>query len=455
MRIQVLPAPAKARERKEPCRILTLFLSQTTSTQCAHNPHPHPVHDFPFSVSFCSVVSRKEEFRIAHLVPCSHLHKEFYRAHEDTETGRSLSWECACFQFVIYWLPLTSRTCSHCATHQIRVILISGVVITSLFYPALALYFNSSHAASLSNLDAVQSAFFSKSRFRIHQDLDDLWTGYDNLRVCENAVCRARCGTGHVVRVERVLVQSALLQDEGALNRQILTSSLHLEQAIEDALTASQVPCLKALNGQCLILSPLAFWNHEEKLLIQDKDALGTLASSQNVTLSGLPITPRMVLAGRESNDPHVGGETFDFASYLALTFFFPESECDGKMGRAQWLRILRSAVGDGAELLIQRDEPSLIALQVCRQNGAFSVLSSNARFQYASITPKWTVFSAFVYLAYTAFFAYVIWCVRSMDAVHSRIGLTFTALAEIASSTITSLSVCALVGFKVTMVPW
>lgn len=41
------------------------------------------------------------------------------------------------------------------------------------------------------------------------------------------------------------------------------------------------------------------------------------------------------------------------------------------------------------------------------------------------------------------------------MDAVHSRIGVTFTALTEIAVSTITSLSVCALVGFKVTMVPW
>ncbi len=41
------------------------------------------------------------------------------------------------------------------------------------------------------------------------------------------------------------------------------------------------------------------------------------------------------------------------------------------------------------------------------------------------------------------------------MDAIHSRLGITFTALVEIAVSTITSLSVCALVGFKITMVPW
>lgn len=43
----------------------------------------------------------------------------------------------------------------------------------------------------------------------------------------------------------------------------------------------------------------------------------------------------------------------------------------------------------------------------------------------------------------------------KRMDGVHNRIGLTFTALFEIAASTITSLSVCALMRFKVTMVPW
>jgi len=43
----------------------------------------------------------------------------------------------------------------------------------------------------------------------------------------------------------------------------------------------------------------------------------------------------------------------------------------------------------------------------------------------------------------------------RQMTSVHSRTGLAFTALVEIFVSTITSLSVCALVGFKVTLVPW
>lgn len=65
------------------------------------------------------------------------------------------------------------------------------------------------------------------------------------------------------------------------------------------------------------------------------------------------------------------------------------------------------------------------------------------------------TGLATFINLAYLGFFVYVAWSVRRMDAVHSRLGVTFTALVEIAVSTITSLSVCALVGFRITMVPW
>lgn len=41
------------------------------------------------------------------------------------------------------------------------------------------------------------------------------------------------------------------------------------------------------------------------------------------------------------------------------------------------------------------------------------------------------------------------------MTTVHSRVGLAFTGIVEIVVSTVTSLSVCALAGFRVTMVPW
>lgn len=43
----------------------------------------------------------------------------------------------------------------------------------------------------------------------------------------------------------------------------------------------------------------------------------------------------------------------------------------------------------------------------------------------------------------------------RRIDTVHSRFGLAFTGVVEIIASTITSVSVCALWGFRITMVPW
>ena len=85
----------------------------------------------------------------------------------------------------------------------------------------------------------------------------------------------------------------------------------------------------------------------------------------------------------------------------------------------------------------------------------AFYILSYTQYDPQRTTIKGWSAMSASLYLAYIAFFAYVCWSVHRMDALHSRLGVTFTALVEIAVSTITSLSVCALVGFRITMVPW
>lgn len=181
--------------------------------------------------------------------------------------------------------------------------------------------------------------------------------------------------------------------------------------------------------------------------------------------MSGLPVTPHMVLAGRGSYEHHVGGNKFDYATFLALTYFFPNSACWGSVTEhTQWAQTVQNAVAQHAEVAFQVPEPVLIALEVgsCRNVHSNTILNSFdfLRLQYDphrsdSTNKGWSAISAFLYLAYIGFFAYVAWSVRRMDAVHSRIGVTFTALVEIAVSTITSLSVCALVGFKITMVPW
>ncbi|KAJ7460927.1 sterol regulatory element binding protein cleavage-activating protein [Mycena galericulata] len=315
----------------------------------------------------------------------------------------------------------------HCATHQIRIILVSCVVITSLFYPALALY-SSSHPEFLSILDVTRSQY--------PQDLVDIWTGHDSLRVLEDAVSLARthvsCPSDGTLRVERIFIHSPF---DGAVNHQILQSTLDLERRID----ALQLPCLKHADGTCFVLSPLAFWRYNPATLLDDSNILDTL-SNRNVSIAGIPISPQMVLAGRGSDEPHVAGTNFDFAMFLALTYFFPNSDCLGPEEHLAWLEAV-----DVASQFTPRtgkfQEPTLIALEYDDES--------------RPLDKGWTAISALLYLAYTGFFVYVSWSMRRMDAVHSRVGITFTALVEIAVSTITSVSVCALVGFKVTMVPW
>ncbi|KIY66652.1 hypothetical protein CYLTODRAFT_455200 [Cylindrobasidium torrendii FP15055 ss-10] len=307
----------------------------------------------------------------------------------------------------------------HCATHQIRVILISGVVITSLFYPALALY-------STTQPHSVSILGSSSTGFNAQQDLMDVWDGYNNLHVREDAVSRARCGVGRTVRVERVLIEST----SSALNQQTLLSTLKLEETVHDAVVAR---CVRRLDGRCLVLSPLEFWNHDRERLLADGNILHTLSSS-NITVAGIPLAPDMVLAGRESDTDDA---PFDFATFLALTYFFPETDCLGKSDHINWLQTLQNAKAPNVELHVEPEEPFLLALE------------------HGPRAQSWSAISVFLYSAYASFAIYVTWSMRQMNTVHSRVGVTFTALVEIAVSTVTSLSVCALVGFKVTMVPW
>ncbi|PPQ67642.1 hypothetical protein CVT25_012670 [Psilocybe cyanescens] len=328
----------------------------------------------------------------------------------------------------------------HCATHQIRVILISCVVITSLFYPALDLY-TSSRNSSQSLLYNWGCALHPVSTLRADDDLVNLWQTQNTLRVHEDAVTRAKCRANNAIRIEHIFIQSPLVEDDGALNHQILLSTLDLERRLEDIISSGDSPCLKKTDGKCLVISPLAFWNYDKSALLSDSNVFDTLSNSKNVSVSGIPVTPQMVLAGRGSYEPHVGGSKLDYATFLALSYFFPNSPCwDSGAEHALWVHTVQNTVSQDAEVADRGPEATLIALDYD---------------PHLSTTKGWSAISAFLYLAYIGFIAYVIWSVKYMDAVHSRLGVTFTALVEIAVSTITSLSVCALVGFKITMVPW
>lgn len=346
----------------------------------------------------------------------------------------------------------------HCATHQIRVILISAVVITSLFYPALAIY-SSSQPRFLAHFSSqILDPFLAAdaiSNYDAQHHLRDIWTAHDSFHVREDSVVRARCGVEQTLRVERVLVHSSASADSAALSHRLLRATLRLERKISDALAARTVPCLKRPDGQCLVVSPLMFWNHEESALMTDANVLHTLAPSNNVSFAGVPIESQMVLAWRDRSEY----SSVDAGStvFLALTYFFPERDCLGKTGHALWLQILEDASKDGADLITETQQPKLVALEVCRVI-LRRVLCPHLLLQYTtrrSSSTDSSVLTVFIYLAYLALALIFGQSMRKGLPVHNGIGLIFTGAIEMLVSTITSLSVCALVGFRVTMIPW
>ena len=278
------------------------------------------------------------------------------------EPDFSTASECTYRLFVHRFPRFLTGESRHCATHQIRIILISCIVITSLFYPALAIYSSSQpHSFSTSRVLSFLAGN-AVSGFYAQDDLHNLWAGHSSLLVRDDAVSRARCGVERTLRVERILIQSPVTDDDGALNHQILLSTLRLERQIENVLSSRGAPCLKRPDGRCFVLSPLAFWHYDEQALLTDSNILGTLNLSRNVSVGGIPVTPHMVLAGRGSNE-HVSA-TFDYAMHLALTYFFPETDCLGLSDHTAWLQVVDIAATHEVELAVQLQEPTLIALE-------------------------------------------------------------------------------------------
>lgn len=236
------------------------------------------------------------------------------------------------------------------------------MVITSLFYPALAIY-TSSQPRSLSLIDTFISP--SISGFDAQKDLVDLWSSHNALRVHEDAVSRAKCGAGRALRVERLLIRGSSAEEDEALSRQTLLLTLDLENRLEKLISGGDIPCLKRPDGRCFVLSPLLFWDHDREALLSDTNILSSIGAPKNVSLNGVLITPQMVLAHRGSNEPQVAGSKFDFAAFLAITYFFPESDCLSNSEHLSWLHSVHKALAQDPEPGLQIPEPTLLALEV------------------------------------------------------------------------------------------
>jgi hypothetical protein len=251
---------------------------------------------------------------------------------------------------------------SHCATHQIRVILISSVVITSLLYPALALYAPSRPLSSLSS--SFSSLFPTEGHTPHLRDLHEVWHSHEALHLRYDATAKARCGLERTVRIERLLIANNRRHENGALNKATLGLALDLQIEIASRLASSTdtLPCVQTSSGQCLFISPLSFWENDSARLALDENIIGTLNRNQNVTESGFPVSLSMVVADRAGLDNE---DYVDIATFLVLTYFFLDEDCHSQGGHNAWTQLVSSVMHGKGQVDPIVAQPKLLAIQV------------------------------------------------------------------------------------------
>jgi len=463
--------------------------------------------------------------------------------------------------------------------HQVRVLLMCSLVITSLFYPAVGIYFWSSkggpgvtRGSAVSVWRSLSTPFidsFISSGRKHHNSIRDLrmvWDDANDLRALDAKDARALFGSSpqvpdtsiphplfpydgvpnvhngphgggdrkdashdaasapqprsrpacRSIRLEHVFVTTddvltGRAHRFGVLEPRILSSALRLQTAIEYILsqkdlttrqrlasTAYRIPeCARVhriedlwaeldsvavepqpdsegptqpgpVRGQgfraaaCLTLSPNDYWSSDMKALLADSTPTQTiLKSARNTTDRTLPLRISTTLAGRW----HLFRK-LPRAEHLAMTFFLEDEDSgddcahtseteravvrNARLAGLQtermsgshraWMRMLANVTAGQVTIIpSEHEEAKELILQFMPENPRAGVPAS-----------KLLLFAGYFSLA-----AYLAQGLLKMRNVHSRFGMMFTCITELAISLITSVSICALLGVRLTLLPW
>ncbi|CAD6906778.1 unnamed protein product [Tilletia controversa] len=453
--------------------------------------------------------------------------------------------------------------------HQIRVLLLCSLVITSLFYPAVGIYFWSSkggpgvtRGSAASVWRSLSTPFidsFISSGRKHHNSIRDLrmiWDDATDMRALDAKDARALFGSspqvpdtsirhplfpyggvplvqGHhhhdgdgkesdthpsaddlhrkpsrpscrTVRVEHVFVTTDdVLTGQahrfGVLEPRILSSSLRLQNSIEYILrerdpkrrqrlgsSAYRIPeCARvhriedlsagipgelagAAEGsedevvpqavkepECLTLSPNDYWASDAQALMADTAPTQTILQSvRNLTDRSIPLRISTTLAGRW----HLF-KKLPRAEHLAMTFFLEDETAGDDCSQGQdtsvrkesqsvamssshraWMQMLANVTAGQVTIIpSEYEEAKELLLQFTPDNPRASLPAS-----------KLLLFAGYFSLA-----AYLAHGLLKMRNVHSRLGIVFTCITELCISLITSVSICALIGVRLTLLPW
>ncbi|SOV09419.1 related to Sterol regulatory element binding protein cleavage-activating protein [Ustilago sp. UG-2017a] len=404
--------------------------------------------------------------------------------------------------------------------HQIRTLLLCSLVITSLFYPAVGIYFWASKGGpGVSRGDAksvwrslstpFMDSFASSGRKNVNSlsDLRMIWDDARDLRAIDisdahsifdrqssrpdhqtinsaSAHSRPRCQS---TRVEHVFVTTDDIMAGrgprfGVLEKRILHSALQLQRSIESELRSHRddanddeglepaLVCVQARdsfpgrtpladdlsnsgsNAACLTLSPLEYWNLDSQAILADDEPARLVSqSSLNRTRLGAPLSPSTTLAGRW----HLF-KRLPRAEFLAFTFFLRQYSAEGCSDlrplspTASVAAAASSRHADWHELLT-RLTGGQVRLIASPENVSHSLV-----LQFTPDTPSSRRKPTHIFLltAYAFVIIYISRGLIKLRKVHSRFGLAFTGTTQLLISMIMSISICALLGIRLTMVP-
>ncbi len=197
------------------------------------------------------------------------------------------------------------------------------------------------------------------SRPHYESDLISVWAGLDGLRVNNDPVDRARCGTEKTIRVERILFTGTPFDDASIINRQALLMLSKIEQDLSEQLSSRDAHCFLA---NCASISPLLFWDHDVQAITSDPDLLRTFNSRKNVKAGNIPVDATVVVSGRDTSEDD--SSFIEYASFLTVTYLFHETDCDGSGGHDIWVKAMKDSLPSFSDAA-KKQEPVLFAFEV------------------------------------------------------------------------------------------
>ncbi|GAA5978080.1 hypothetical protein JCM10908_004220 [Rhodotorula pacifica] len=367
------------------------------------------------------------------------------------------------------------------STHQTLSLLATALVICSLLSPAILITFSPSG----SFLDVSTSAITRRGRGEFVWELEGM--ARQGLISTEEEVCwdrvrnyyakTGREGGGTRIRVEQILVPVGAVGTSATSRATITKAGLHriwrvqeeLERRLQSGEIAGNVCIRKGSSAQagCAVLSPTEWWT-DEAALLRDEDVHRTL-SSQPPSQSGitLPLTlsDTFVGIGRDRNG------VIKTAQQIILTFLLESpttsrtlaidsgaQDSDEEFLRsaaAAWRTAVHDVVGHRGWHASLPSSPTRDPI------GIASDSKVPVRHVVLKYLPRLTVeahprlLENTIYGAgYALVLVYVSRFVRKLRA-HSKLGLLATGAVELVASGIMSVSICWILGWGLSLVPW